>query len=189
MTKQKRHKAIMERARNALLDLYHNATPPYPRLDDSEGDEFGDWLEEAASWEIEYINDGGAYGPDYRKTLEAPCNAGRFNSPAARRYYVRHGLRVQREDQARYGAWERISEYGTLYTYGRGGRTLAPEHLIQTRGGSGFSIREDYCEDLSIEDVVRLISTVEAFNAYVKAWCAGVPDMWREEKAERLRAA
>lgn len=183
MLKAQRHAAIRERAASAIRDLYHNATPSYPRLDGEAAEHFDTWFPDTAQFEIEYIQDGGAYGSNYAKTLRAECNAGRYKSKAAQDFYVRVHMRRMREDQAQ-NAWERISEFGTLYTYGRGGRTLAPDKLARDRGGSGFSIREDYAADLPIADVVDLIRVVESFNSYVTAWCKSVPDQWKEYWAD-----
>lgn len=177
-TKAERHEAIRERARRAIRDLYHNATPRYPSLDDPEAERFQAWFEFAAECEIDYL-DGGAYGKDYRATLLHPANAGKLKSPRARDYYVRHGLRDMHEDQAR-NAWERISEYGAVYQYGRGGRTLAPAELYSDRGFSSGP-KVDYADLSCIADTVDLIRVVESFNAVVRAWCHDVPAMWAEQ--------
>lgn len=193
MNKSDRHAAIRERAADAIRDLYHNATPSYPRdVPDHLQDYFESWFSDAARFEIDYISDGGAYGRDYAKTLRATCNAGRYHSQAARDYYVRKGMHDMRLEHARCNkldsrsnltnaAWERITEFGKLYTYGRGGRTLAPDLLVRERGGSQFGMREDYADDISIADACDLIRIVESFNAYVDAWCKSVPEQWREE--------
>lgn len=177
--------ALRDRALRALQDLYHNATPDYPRdlLGRSE-EEAQDWFQSTAEFEIEYIASGGAYGTNYRATLAAPCNAGRYKSERARAYYVRKGLRARDEERAKYARWERIGEFGKLYQWGRGGRTLAPDGLIRQRGGSTFSIRTDYAEGMPIADVVDLIQVLESFNAHVAAWCASVPEQWREHCEE-----
>ncbi len=220
--KQQQNELVRERARRALRDLYHNATPSYPSLDGEEADRFQSWLEAAAEFEIDYLAGGGAHGRDYQKTLEHPANAGRYASPAARAYYVRKGMRAYREEIADCGAftgwdvielaagnkhrakvlrglfkkrpmargdayWERITDYGKLYTWGRGGRTLAPDDLIRQGGGSSFGIREDYADELPIRDVVHLIRVVESFNSYVQAWCESVPEQWAELERERKR--
>lgn len=219
--KQQQHKAIRDRARRALADLYHNATPSYPRLDDDDAARFQSWFEDAARYAIEYIKDGGANPGNYREILEHPANAGRYRSPAARAYYVQMRMRALREEREDCGAftgwdvvelaagnktrekvlrrlfqkrpfsrnnarWERIGEYGTLYQWGRGGRTLAPDDLIKQGGGSSFSIREDYADELPIRAVIELIRVVESFNAYVAAWCASVPEQWAEIERERI---
>lgn len=242
MHKAQQHEAIRERAREALRNLYHNATPDYPRdLRGRSEEEAQAWFNGAAEFEIEYLKDGGAYGSDYRKTLSADCNAGKYASAQARAYYVAKGMRAMELERAdcgaltgwraleiaveRYGKirpgivqarirtlrnraaregwkrndslWERIGEYGTLYQYGRGGRTLAPDRLVEQRGGSSFRIREDYADDLPIGDVVELIRIVESFNAYVETWCSreNLGYMWcehcacedEEKRAQRKR--
>lgn len=188
-SKSERHEAIRERCREAIRNLYHNATPHLPNVD---GEDVWEWFQGAAEFEIEYLNDGGAYGSDYRRTLMAECNAGRYKSEAARRYYVRKGMRDMQRERERCNSldsrkspvnclWERITEYGKLYSYGRGGRTLAPADLM---GRS--SPREDYGDDLSISDCVELTRIVESFNQYVTNWNSreNLEIMWREANAE-----
>ena len=77
--------------------------------------------------------------------------------------------------------WECITDYGTLYQWGRGGRTLAPEDLIKQCGGDSFRIREPEGDN---ETLTRMIQIVESFNRYVSNWCASVPEQWREHCAE-----
>jgi hypothetical protein len=195
MNKAEQHELIRERARAALRNLYHNATINYPRdLHGRSEDYAQQWIEDAAQFEVEYIADGGPYGRNYRATLAAPCNAGRYKSERARAYYVAKGMRDMREESAGH-AWQNITDFGKLYSWGRGGRTLAPENLIEQRGGGAFSIREDYADEMPISSVVDLIRIVESFNRYVESWCAGVPEMWdehckelaAEERAEKRR--
>jgi hypothetical protein len=202
--KAAQHAAIRERAADALRDLYHNATPQWPELPTDElATRFFAWLADTAASEIDYIRDGGAYGKDYNKTLEHPCYSGQYKSEKARRYYVRMKLLAKDEEQARCNKldsrkhatnafWERIGEYGKLYQYGRGGRTLAPDELVETLGGSSFRIREEYADELPLAEAVRLIQTVESFNRYCADWCNSVPTMWaemlRQERADRLGA-
>jgi hypothetical protein len=184
--KQEQHAAIRERAADAIRNMYHNATPSYPRdVPELWQDYFQDWFNDTATFEIEYLQDGGAYGKDYRKTLSADCNAGRYKSERTRAYYVRKGMREQRHDLAHpERAWQAIGEYGKLYSWGRGGRTLAPDSLIKQRGGSSFSVREDYADDMPIAAVVELTRIVESFNRYVESWCESVPEQWSEQQAE-----
>lgn len=82
--------------------------------------------------------------------------------------------------------WERITEYGELYQYGRGGRTLAPANLWR-ENGCGHGPMVDYCVDRPISAAVRLIQVVESFNAYVGAWCDSTPEQWREHCADQDR--
>lgn len=196
--KQSQREAIKERARDALRDLYHNATPIYPRdVPDQYQDYFQAWFDDSATFEIEYLQDGGAYGDNYRKTLSADCNAGRYKSQAARNFYINRGMAKMYQERARCNfldsrehqtnaLWERISEYGKLYTYGRGGRTLAPCDLIRTGGGGSFSIREDYADEMNMESTMELIRIVESFNRAVSQWCKAVPEMWKEHFSELL---
>lgn len=208
------HKTLLRnRAQSALADIYHNATIGYPRELYGRTAEYCDqWIQDQAQFEIEYIADGGATPGDYRATLAHPCNAGKYKSERARRYYVRKGLRdrdMERDDcgmltgwrvlelaagnlhvktklmrytdlQRNNALWERITDYGKLYQYGRGGRTLAPDDLIKQRGGSSFSINEEYADELSATACVELIRVVESFNRVVSDWCNGVPEMWKE---------
>jgi len=210
---------LYARAESALQNLYHNATPNYPR--DFYGrteDYFQSWFEDLAQFEIEYLANGGAYGGNYRATLAAPCNAGKYHSEAAKRRYIAHGLRTQAAERTDCGAltgwramelaagntalkrklaktygkaslsrndsfWECITDYGKLYQWGRGGRTLAPNDLITQHGGSSFSAKEDYAADMAPAALVDLIRIIESFNRHVGAWCASVPEQWREHCA------
>jgi hypothetical protein len=196
MRKVDRHAAIRARCAAAIAALYHNATPDYPDLNDPRQiAEFDSWFENARTFEIEYLQDGGAYPGDYRKTLEAPCNAGRYHSIRARTYYVNWKLRMMREERERCNhldsrvspvnvLWERIGEYGDLYQWGRGGRTLAPTHLIRQHGGSSFSTNDDCGADLPIRQCVELTRIVESFNRQVADWCKSIPEQWAEYWAE-----
>lgn len=200
MRKADRHEAIRERARRAILNIYHNATPTYPCLDERGADRFQGWFEGLCEFEIEYLRGGGANGGDCQKMLESLRDVGRLKSQRARDYYVRWKIRSIKEGQGRCNHldsrkhltnawWECIVDYGQLYQWGRGGRTLAPQALVRTHGGSSFSMREDYADEESIEECVRLIQVVESFNRYVGDWCRAVPEMWAEqvqfERAER----
>lgn len=216
--KQQQREALYARVERAIGDLYHNATPNYPRLDAVDAQRFQDWFEDAASAEIDYLRDGGANGRDPQKILEHPANAGRYKSEKARAYYVAKGMRAIRAERDDCGAltgwyvvelaagnkalartlrrtfkrapedmrrndalWERISEYGKLYQYGRGGRTLAPDGLVSAHGLP----REDYARELSYAAAVELVRVLESFNAYVAAWCKSVPEQWAELERER----
>ena len=189
----RRRAAIEARAAEAIGRLYHNATPRYPCLDDIEGEAFQSWFEFAVEGEIDYLRGGGAYAAsraDYRRTLEHPANAGKLKSEAARAYYVAHGLReFDLEHSKPCAAWELIGEFGKLYQYGRGGRTLAPDTLVGGRGGSSFALKVDAFEGQRIADITRAILILESFNSYVGAWCRGVPEMWAEYREdERIEA-
>lgn len=196
MRKSERHERIRERAAEAIRDLYHNATPSYPRCDTEESEEFQAWFEGTAQFEIEYIQGGGAYC-DNPTDSTADFLASKYKSEKAqrlaRKYYTdkknRERARCNRLDsrEAQTDAlWERITDYGTLYQFGRGGRTLAPDDLIKNAGGFGWGPIEDIGEDMAISDCVELIQIVESFNAYVSIWCKSIPEQWEEEKKERV---
>ncbi len=211
-TRKQNHNALIRaRAQSAIEDLYHNATVTYPRdLHGRSDDYFQEWFNDAAEQEVDYLQHGGAYGHNYRATLAAPCNAGKFKSEAAQQYYIRKGMRAMHAEREDCGAltgwrvlemaagnvtlrrrltktfgarpltrnnarWEQISEYGKLYQWGRGGRTLAPDQLYTDRGRTKIDIAE-----LSAPALVELIQIVESFNHYVSAWCKDVPEEWRE---------
>lgn len=188
MRKAEQRETLRERARRAILNLYHNATPSYPRnVADSDVQLFQDWFDDAARFEVEYVQDGGPYMArnerEYVRDTLRPLATSKFKSESARKYYVKRESRIMQEEVARF-PWSRISEYGKLYTWGRGGRTLAPDNLVSQRGGSPFRLREDYADEMSNRELVRFIQTVESFNAYVTEWCESVPDMWHEYKSE-----
>ena len=208
------HKALVRaRAESALADLYHNATlPHFPDLYGRTEQEAQSWLEGACEFEIEYLRDGGAYGRNYRTTLAAPCNAGKYKSQDARNYYIAKGMRDMRAERNDCGMltgwrvlelaagntrlarvlkkhkaakrndslWERIGEFGKLYQYGRGGRTLAPDGLYDDRRGVTWDPAEH-----SIAACVDLIRIVESFNRYVSAWCDSTPEQWRDYCVEQ----
>lgn len=182
---------LLERAEQAIQNLYHNATLPYT-FEDAEdlelsNDHYQNWINDVASFEIEYINDGGAYGIDYHETLRATCNAGQYTSKRAQDYYIRKGMRSMRLERSKFALWERITDYGKLYTWGRGGATLAPDDLIRQGGGSSFSCSHGGLEDLDREQQTELCLIVEAFNKYVENTCAYFPTLWKEH-LEELRA-
>lgn len=157
-------KALLSRLDDALTNMYHNATPSYPN-DVEEGDHFDEWLSDVGQREIEYIQDGLGVLPETWKKYK------RMGFPPQERYYWLVG---------------RITEWGKLYQWGRGGRTLAPEDLVKTGGGSSFRVKDsDYFEDMSNADLTDMIQVVEAFNKYVETWNKGIPEMWKEEKEER----
>lgn len=79
--------------------------------------------------------------------------------------------------------WERITEYGKLYQHGRGGRTLAPNDLINSRGMS-WGCNGSYADEMQAPELVELIQIVESFNRTVKVWCNSVPEQWNEHIKE-----
>lgn len=179
--KERHYAIISSRAEAAIEALYHNATPRLPQEDEPEASvwNFFDWLAQEAEFEIEYINSGGAYGRTF--TQDTKCWAERhLKSERAQRKYRLWRLRQMEEDRAKGGAWERITDWGEVRQYGRGGRTLAPEGLVTARG-QPFSSR---LANARVFDLVESIRVIEAFNAYVKEWCEDVPQRWAEAEQE-----
>lgn len=158
--KTEHKQAIANRLDAALCDLYHNATPHYPSLDTEQAQEqFQSWFEFAASNEIEYISDNlGCTQKEYDRQVK-------LGFQANERYF-----------------WlvSRITEYGKIYQYGRGGRTLAPQQLVSRNG------RSETEQDLNAADSIEMIQILEAFNHYVAQWNskANIKAMWKEEVIE-----
>ena len=149
----------------ALRDLYHNATPNHPSVPDALCDSYSSAFNAWAECEIEYIQDWlGRTPSEYKKE--------------ARKGWPNKGERE---------AWLIASfiedNGGKLYTWGRGGRTLAPPGLINQRGGRSFSIKSaDSFSDYSNEALTLLIQQIEAFNSYVEVWNSrkNLAYMWRD---------
>lgn len=158
--------ALLARLDDALRNMYHNATPDHPwravpdALQDNYLSTFNMWAE----CEIEYIVDGlGASGAEYAKERK--------------RGWPHKGERE---------AWlvSCITQYGKLYTWGRGGRTIAPDGLIGQRGGSSFYIRAaDNFADACNAELTHMIQVVEAFNNYVERWNSreNLTALWRDD--------
>lgn len=144
--------ALLERLDNALKNIYHNATLHIPMsVDDPTGEIFNEILE-CGSMEIEYIEEGlGLTAREWKKAVKLGFSHNE-------RYF-----------------WlvSRITEFGKLYQWGRGGRTVAPERLINQRGGLGFRIKDSsYFDEVSNADLTDMIQVIEAFNHYVETWCS-----------------
>lgn len=144
--------ALLDRLDQALSNIYHNATLHIPMsIDDPDG-KFSEFVSEAGSREIEYIEDGlGCTGAYWRKQTKLGFT-----------------------DNERY-FWlvARITEFGNIFQWGRGGRTVAPKNLINMRGGGSFSIKDSsYFEDMNNADLTDMIQVIEAFNDYIGKWCS-----------------
>lgn len=80
------------------------------------------------------------------------------------------------------GVWDAISfeadfALGDLtesycYTWGRGGRTVAPKEWVKTHGGSSFNVKDAEDFDLSIGAAFALLLRVRNHNKEVTAWCS-----------------
>lgn len=198
--KQQHHTALKARLERSLADLYHNATLPlFPVSAQNEYEEqlFEDWLQYYCESQIAYIQAGGAY-PDYQKTYQWIYNRNFLEGKSAA-YAERLAMKFYRnmqEERARCNSldsrqtavnalYEEISNWGTLYQYGRGGRTLAPDGLIS---GSSYNwhIRnvEEVTESMPYEEQVRLCMVLESFNTYVEKACEAIPEEWEYYKKE-----
>ena len=64
--------------------------------------------------------------------------------------------------------------YGKVYTWGRGGRTCAPEDWIRQNGGSSFNVKGpgDLMEGRGRAEGWRLLVDMRAWNEYVKDFCS-----------------
>lgn len=159
--------AICDRLNTALLDMYHNATPNYPWGLMEKYDTFThkgeaiDIFNIEASFELSYLNEGGSCG----LTPYGQMKHNADKSPEHKRLLNRKYRRDTATDK-----WLPILEYGKLYQWGRGGRTVAPDGLITMCGGSGFSIKQFDCDSMNNADAVKLIQAIEAFNSYIVRW-------------------
>ena len=127
-------------------------------------------------FQIDYIASGGSSprNPAWAFSVRAET---RFCSPQAQEYYFRKAMANVREYRASYAPWERINEYGVLYRWGRGGRTLAPDGLYGSRRPKTGII-----DGMSAAALTDLILIVESFNAYVTDWCSviNLRNMWHD---------
>lgn len=167
LRKASQKEALLRRLDLDLRNLYHNASPWHPDVCKELWDDYNAWFEDVAAREVEYIRDGlGSTEKEYAKSLKGGCKTERYY------YYV-----------------SQITQYGNLYTWGRGGRTLAPNDLINTRGCSSFSIKDaDDFNEKSKEYTIQLILTLEAFNHYVREWNSkkNLQAMWEYEIRDRM---
>jgi hypothetical protein len=156
---ESRIECLRNRLRKAIEDMHHNATPSYPNTQNEyESELFQAWLADQGSFEIDYINDGGAYGKSHNQLT-----------------------RAERRERLKYAAWEMVSErFGKVYQYGRGGRTVAPEKLAHHRYGPMPSMADTVAD----RDLALSIRVLESFNAFVRAWNKNVANAWTEYKAE-----
>lgn len=171
--------ALHDRATAALKAMYHNATLSFEGIKDEDWSDFHEWVSFTAEVEIQELNEGGAYGSD---EIMGPYIRGKYKSPAAQRRAWRMYEDNKRHEQNECARHERIIEYGKIYTWGRGGRTIGPDRLITGQ----MYWRIDYEKaDLPFGDLTDLVLTVEAWNEFVEEWCAGIVHWYYDEKKER----
>lgn len=184
MKKQTNKQRVIVALNNALAEIYHNATL-YKWADDLPGcPSFYDWVCEAGSFEVEHWRGGGACGSlPYDQMQHIKEKAAAFKSEKARAYFLRMKRREYWRDQAEH-IENRIAEYGIVYSYGRGGRTLCPAQW--EAGGRSFRAKRFEFEDLTAERAAEMLRDVREFNALVRAWCDWAPAGYYEEMRERL---
>lgn len=172
---------LFNRAIQAASSMYHNATPVYiSPQNDKEAHMINEFIADQGEGEIDHIHGGGAHGGDSTTDFVANQYKTKEAQRIARRCYV-----VRRDiEVSKYALYERIINYGTLYTYGRGGRTLAPSDLVDTRQGHMQRPNMDFLESLTRGGLTELILVVESFNKYVKDWNNSLDTLWNEYKLE-----
>jgi len=83
-----------------------------------------------------------------------------------------------------------ILNYGKVYTWGRGGRTLCPEGLIIQRGGCSFRVKSVEDLEMTYHELRTLLKVLTEFNDKVESFCNTVTDsaieFIREEYAEQI---
>ena len=180
---------LIDAVNTELKNLYHNARLPW--TDDVSGFEsFYDWINWEAEYEVDHINSGGAYGlKPYNEMDHIKKQAEKYQSEAARsRYFINERSRYFQKRAENIDDHVK-ADYGTVYSYGRGGATLAPEKWINDRGGCGFNpVQYKYGDNETprAELLTELLHDVRAWNQYVKAWCKCAPTMYKEAACESL---
>ena len=182
---------LIDAVNTELKNLYHNARLPW--TDDVSGFEsFYDWINWQAEYEVDHINSGGAYGlKPYNEMDHIKKQAEKYQSEAARRLFLINNRNEYYKERAKYIDDHVKADYGTVYSYGRGGATLAPKEWIKDRGGCGFSpVQYAYGDNETprAELLTELLHDVRAWNKYVKAWCKGAPAMYNEAAYEALNS-
>lgn len=184
-TKKANKQNLVNRLERVLLEVYHNATPNYPvAQNDYESDLFESWFELYAS---DAVSDLNGYVQKkvrnnigrYRDELHAQGKSHKVSAKRSARLYS------EMDEFPRY----RVPYmFGELYSWGRGGRTLAPEGIVKQRGGSSFSIKtaEALIDDrgMTREDITNAIIALEDFNQYIADWNQGVAAEWEYHKQQ-----
>jgi hypothetical protein len=181
--KRKHRKALnktelLYRLSDALQSLYHNATPNHPRnIPDELWQEYDAQFYQWAEDEIHFMRGGGCTG-------KTPYNE--MKHIKEKYMHLKSWPVIARIKRAQFERekekWFSILDHGKLYTWGRGGRTLAPDGLINSRGAS-FSIKDaGEFAHYSREAIVDLIKAIDAFNEYVINWCSSenLSYMWAD---------
>lgn len=168
---------LLNRAEQAINDMYHNATPSIPHCqNDYESDLFWAWFQDLAEIELGYIQGGGAHGGESVVDFVASKYKTSKAQALAKKYY-RQKVALER---SKYACYENIIDYGKLYSYGRGGRTIAPDDLVVERLGHFQRANTDYLDDCTNSELTDLIKAVESFNQYVNDWNNSIGEQWAE---------
>jgi hypothetical protein len=70
--------------------------------------------------------------------------------------------------------YPRLSAYGPVYQFGRGGRTLAFEGLV---GSDGYPLDVKMLfHDRSTSELEQILTEIARFNEDVRNWCRTAPD-------------
>lgn len=148
ISKTEKKQAIIERLDASLRGMYHNARMAHIHTVDVDSQEVDEWFEEAAYFAIEAL----------RSKLDYTDKEMRRGAWLGNKH-MREMLLVTK-----------ITEYGELYTWGRGGATLAPDNLINN-SGCVFTLKKgDDFEEKSNSELVEMVQIIDAFNEYVQHW-------------------
>lgn len=66
-----------------------------------------------------------------------------------------------------------LLRFGPIYSYGRNGKTFAPDKLVS--GGVYWRLIEDFADDFSYATACDFLQWLRAFNRYIRACAANVP--------------
>ena len=169
-TKPERRTIMLSRLARALANVYHNATLSFGNWpDECPHLPMDEWAQFHAECEIEYLREFHSYGAGKRRTYRTKSGKARTS-------------RILTWDDPMPG----LADWGEVFSYGRGGRTAAPEGWITTHGGTSFRIAdaESLAEGLNAESLVELIRCVEGLNAWVTAVCADFPRCYAQAVAD-----
>lgn len=177
--KRENKQLLIDNLNTELQNLYHNATLKW--ADDISGfDSFFDFTMQSAEYEVQWLNEGGACGlTPYNEMQHIKEKAAQYKSEAARRYFLRLKRKEYIAESSGYITDYIVREYGAVYSYGRGGRTLAPESWINSRG-RGFNPMQYEYDEISAEKAAEMLRDVKLWNKWVKSWCEYAPQNYRE---------
>lgn len=174
--------ALLQRAERAVMRLYHLATPTWPADFGPYAADFDQWLGHEGADALNELN------RPYLASSPGLTASERFRDPMTARVARRLACERARREAEAYPAARVVELFGELYTWGRGGRTVAPDRLVQGRGGSSFALSASYLDGWSAERLTEAVRVLEAFGAEVAAWNAAVPERWADYTAEMVAA-